>query len=211
MSEKKKISVAKAVPDRRMSNPPTPKNSKNQDGTRSAGTQRQSAAAAQSVRSSEKQLNQFEAAMKHFHARRFKEAREGFLQAADGPERDVSHRAKLHATMCERRLPQPALNLRTAEEHYNYGVAMLNTRKVDDARVHLEQALEMAPDSDHIHYALALVQALSGNVSGAHEHLKRAIELEPKNRLLARQDTDLASIAGQPSMQALLYPEKKSW
>ncbi len=34
--------------------------------------------------------------MKQFHARNFKAARELFEQAAQGPERDVAQRAKLH-------------------------------------------------------------------------------------------------------------------
>ena len=69
----------------------------------------------------------------------------------------------------------------------------------------------MSPGTDYIHYALALAHAMAGEPAGALEHLKRAIELEPKNRLMARQDTDFGAIAGQPTFQALLYPEKKSW
>src|SRR5262249_60016442 len=139
---------------------------------------RSGAAAVPEAVSGEKQLHNFEAAIRLFHARKYKEARELFLEAASGPERDVAHRAKLHASMCERRLDQPPVALRTGEEYYNYAIALLNTRKVDDARIHLERALELEPDSDHIHYALALAQALSGNLNGAHEHLRRAIELE---------------------------------
>ena len=161
--------------------------------------------------SSEKQLAHFETAMKLFHARKFKEAREEFRLASEGPERDVSHRAQLHGNMCARRLEQPVVDLHTSEEHYNYGVALLNARKVEEARSYLERALEMAPDSDHIHYALAVSHALAGNSSTAFEQLKRAIELEPKNRLMARQDGDLSAMAAQPSFQALLYPEKKNW
>jgi tetratricopeptide (TPR) repeat protein len=140
-----------------------------------------------------------------------KEARELFLEAAAGPERDVAHRAKLHASMCDRRLDVPSVNLRTAEDYYNYGVALLNTRKVEESRTNLEKALQMAPDTDHIHYALALVYALAGEASSAYEHLRRAIELEPRNRIMARQDGDFSALSGHPQFQALLYPEKKSW
>jgi tetratricopeptide (TPR) repeat protein len=167
--------------------------------------------AAQQPLNSQKQLASFEAAMKLFHERKLKEARELFLQAAQGPERDVSHRARLHATMCDRRLQEATVSLRTSEDYYNYGVALLNTRQIDEARTHLERALEMSPEADHVFYALAAAQALSGDANGAHEHLKRAIELEPRNRLMARQDGDFASLAGQPPFQALLYPEKKNW
>jgi tetratricopeptide (TPR) repeat protein len=209
MSEKKKVPTR--ITDRRMDTPIPSKNSKNPEGSRMAIAPRTGAAAASQKPTSENQLRHFEAGMKFFHARKFTEARESLLLAAEGPERDVGHRAQVHATMCEQRLQQPAVNLRTAEEHYNYGVALLNTRKTDDARTHLNRALEMAPESDYIHYALALAHAMSGEPAGAVEHLKRAIELEPKNRLMARQDTDFGPISGQPTFQALLYPEKKSW
>jgi tetratricopeptide (TPR) repeat protein len=210
MSDKKKIAPAKTT-DKRMHNSQPTKGSKGSESPRAAVPARPGGATAPQTANADKQLGTFEAAIKLFHARKFKEAREQFLRAADGPERDVAHRARLHATMCERRFEQPAVNLRTAEEHYNYGVALLNTRKVEEARTHLGKALEMAPDSDHVLYALALVQALAGDAAGAHDHLKRAIELEPKNRIMARQDTDFATLAGQPQFQALLYPEKKSW
>jgi tetratricopeptide (TPR) repeat protein len=210
MSDKKKTTPAKIL-DRRMNNPQVPKTSKGSESPRATVTSGSAAAAVPQTVNAEKQLGNFESAIKLFHARKFREAREQFLRAADGPERDVAHRARLHATMCERRFEQPAVNLRTAEEHYNYGVAMLNTRKVEEARTHLGRALEMAPDSDHVHYALALVQALAGDLAGAHEHLRRAIELDPRNRIMARQDADFAAMAGQPLFQALLYPEKKSW
>jgi tetratricopeptide (TPR) repeat protein len=158
-----------------------------------------------------KQLAVFEAAMKLFHARKLREARDLFEQAASGPERDVAQRAQLHIAMCDRRLAQSAVELGSAEDHYNYGVAMINSRKITEARTHLEKALEISPGSDHIHYALALALALSGDLNGAHDNLKRAIELEPRNRLIARQDADFAPIVNQPPFQSLIYPEKKTW
>ena len=149
--------------------------------------------------------------MKQFHARNLREARELFQRATEGPERDVANRARLHMAMCDRRLQQPAVHLGSAEDYYNYGVALLNTRNVAEARGHLEKALQMSPGADHIHYALAAAQALGGDAPGAYENLKRAIELEPRNRLLARQDADLAHVINSPPFEALIYPEKKGW
>jgi tetratricopeptide (TPR) repeat protein len=164
------------------------------------------------VSSGNKQLAAFEAAMKLFHARKFKEARELFQEAAGGPERDVAQRSRLHTAMCDRRLQQaPAPDLGTAEEHYNYGVAMINARNIAEARVHLEKALQIAPGEEHIHYALALAQGLSGDIAGAHENLRMAIELEPRNRMIARQDADFAPLVHQSAIHALLFPEKKAW
>ena len=157
------------------------------------------------------QLAAFEAAMKLFHARQLSEARVLFQQAATGAERDVAQRAQLHIAMCDRRLQQTTVSFGTAEECYNYGVALLNARNVAEARTHLEKALAIAPGSDHIHYALALAQALSGDLAAAHENLRRAIELQPRNRLIARHDADFAPPAIQAAFRSLLYPEKKAW
>jgi len=210
MPEKKKLSPAKV--ERRMSNfPATPPNSEHSDGRNSPPGTRSGTGPLPRASSPETQLANFEAASKLFHTRRFREAHELFLRAAEGSERDVAHRARLHAAMCAQRFQQPEVRCETVEDHYNYGVALLNARKVEEARAHLEQALQMAPDSEHIHYALAGAYALTGDAGRAHEHLKRAIELDPKNRIMARQDGDFANVAGQAQFHALLYPEKKNW
>ena len=206
MPEKKKVALTKTT-EGRLNSPESSKAARPEP-ARSGG--RSAAAAIPQPVSADRQLASFEAAMKLFHARKLQEALTHFQQAAEGPERDVAHRARLHVAMCERRLQQTALNLRTVEDYYNYGIALLNTRQIDQARTHLERALELSPDADHVFYALAVAQALSGDASGAHDYLKRAIELEPRNRIMARQDGDFASVGGQALFQSLLYPEKKS-
>jgi tetratricopeptide (TPR) repeat protein len=158
-----------------------------------------------------RQRSSFEAAMKLFHTRELQQARVLFEAATVGPESDVAQRARLHIAMCDRRLQQLPVTLKSAEDYYNYGVALINTRNIGEARSHLERALQMAPGRDHIHYALALAQALAGDVLNAHENLRLAIELEPRNRIIARQDADFAPLANQPPFDVLLYPEKKTW
>lgn len=206
------------MPDKKKSSPPKPTDGrmpKPQPST-TVNSFESSPAVAMKPPNGKTQLDSFEAAMKLFHARDMKRARELFAQAAEGPERDVAQRSRLHIAMCDRRLEQQGVSLRSAEEYYTYGIALLNSRKLPEARTHLEQALVLAPEADHIHYAMATAQALNGDLAGAHEHLKRAIEIEPRNRLHARQDTDFAHLSHQAPFEALLYPEKlypekKSW
>jgi tetratricopeptide (TPR) repeat protein len=201
MLDKKRSSVPKAA-ELRMPGPPAAKSVKISDPVRAAVPQ---------PPDSQKQLAAFEAAMRLFHARKLREARDLFAQALAGPERDVAQRARLHIAMCDRRLEQIPVALGTAEDYYNYGIALFNARNVMAAVEHLEIALRLAPGSDHVHYALGLAQALAGDLNGAYGNLKRAIELEPRNRIVARQDADIAHLAGQPPFEALLYPEKKGW
>lgn len=210
MPDHKKKS-APPITEKRMNKPPVNKASKSSESNRPQGAGRDTAAGTVQVSNSQNQLARFEAGMKLFHARRLQEAREHFKVAAEGPERDVAQRARLNITMCDRRLQDSTLNLHSSEDYYNYGVALLNTRKIEEARGHLEQALQMAPEADHIHYALALAQALSGDLTNAHDHLKRAIDLEPRNRILARQDADFAPILNLPAFDLLIHPEKKNW
>ena len=207
MPEKKKPPTADKNIDRRMTKPQAPRTAKAGEAASAIAP----GAAEAPVHDGPRQLGNFEAAIKLFHARQLKEARDLFQQAVAGPESDVANRARMHIAMCDRRLQQTTVNFDSAEDYYNYGIALINARNLAEARTNLEKALEIAPASDHIHYALALAQALGGDFTHAHDNLKRAIELEPRNRLIARQDADFAPLANQPLLDALIYPEKKGW
>ncbi|HWQ55555.1 MAG TPA: hypothetical protein VN442_17850 [Bryobacteraceae bacterium] len=156
------------------------------------------------------QLQCYEAGIRLFHSCRYAEAHELFAKAAAGNDRGIAHRAELHARMCARRLEEPGALPQSAEEHYNYGVALINSRELAAAREHLEAALAMTIDADHVYYALALCYGLAGDLQAAYENLRRAIELQPRNRIQARQDADFAPFAAQAPLDRLLYPEKKS-
>ena len=128
----------------------------------------------------------------------------------NGPDRGLAHNAEVHIRMCDRRLEKPVLSLKTADEHYNYAITLINLRELGTARQHLQTALKQEPYADHVYYALALCCGLAGDQQGAYENLKRAIDLEPLNRMRAKQDVDFASISKQPPLDDLLFTEKKS-
>jgi tetratricopeptide (TPR) repeat protein len=153
------------------------------------------------------QLKNFERGIQLLNRKNYREAREFFEKAKSGPSREVAANAQLHIAMCDRRLAAPAPEPKSAEDHYNYGVALINNRNLDQARKHLTIALGMDPRADHIHYAMSVCQWLSGDANGAYDSLKRAIELQPRNRMVARQDSDLESMAAQPRFNRLLNPE----
>jgi tetratricopeptide (TPR) repeat protein len=154
---------------------------------------------------SEAQLKRYEEAYRLFRSQSFAQAKVAFERAIEGPQRELTHNARLHVAMCERRMQSGQVDFSTAEEHYNYAIARLNTRDLPVARRHFEMALAMAPNGDHIFYGLALCCGLSGDYQGCYENLKRAIDLQPKNRLIARQDPDFNTIVQHPVFHQLLY------
>jgi tetratricopeptide (TPR) repeat protein len=151
----------------------------------------------------------FEEAMQLFHRREFAAAMPLFSQASQGPSLDVAQTAQMHARMCQQRLgaaqPPPLIS---AEDHYAYGLAMTNQRKLADAEKSLAKAAALEPRADHIHYALALARGLQGDYRGAAESLARAIEIQPGNRAAARTDADFHEVLQHSPVRELVYSEK---
>lgn len=156
----------------------------------------------------DKQQQYYEEAVRLFHARKFDRADALFQKATEGPNRAVAHHAQVHSQICQQRLRPPEVTLKTADDHYNYAVTLMNARRLHEAAEHLQKALHLAPRADHLHYALAATEALLGNPQGAYERLKKAIDLQPRNRILARGDADFAGVLEYPPLASLLHRDR---
>jgi hypothetical protein len=160
---------------------------------------------------SEVQLKIYELGVQLFSQRKLAEARDRFLEVAKGPAQHISDKARCYVQVCERRTSASEVRLSTAEDHFNYGVERLNARDVELARHHFACSLSIQPDAEHVLYTLALCCGFAGDGNGACENLKRAIDLEPRNRILARQDPEFSALASQfPGLRALLASEPSS-
>lgn len=139
------------------------------------------------------QYDRFRQAVGAFRNGNLQRARELFAQACAGPQERIRSAAEEYLRICNRRL-EPATEPQSSEEHYNCGVALLNARHLAEARKHFESALRLDPNADYVHYALAACFALSGDTEQAYLSLRRAIELQPRNRLAARHDRDFECV-----------------
>lgn len=155
------------------------------------------------------QMEHFETAMKLFHERKFVEAAKEFEQAASGPGRDLAHSARVHLRMCRQRLAHSEPDLQTPEDHYHYAVGLLNQRRLEEAESHLRVAVEQRPNADYVHYALALCRGLQGDLAQAAQYLEQAIRIDPKNRIIARNDPDFLEFAKEPPVRDLVFADKK--
>lgn len=155
-------------------------------------------------------LTQFESAVKLLNDNHFAKARNSFEKLVGTATPDLAQRARMYLNVCNQRISRPAVQLKSAEDHYNYGVQLANQGVFDEAEEYLQKALQLAPQLDYIHYALASTCALQENAEQAMEHLEHAIELNARNRYLAQNDPDFSSLSEDPRFTELLYPEKLS-
>ena len=157
----------------------------------------------------QQQLKLYEEALTLFQQQKFQRAKQTLERVTEGPSQELGERARVHIRICDQRISRPpAPVLKSAEDHYTQGVALMNLGRWDDAREHLDRARKAAPKADHIVYAMAVLDCLTGEADSAMENLKFAIQLRPENRYHARNDEDFAFLQEDPRFTELLYPER---
>ncbi len=159
----------------------------------------------------EQQLKLYEQAVQIFHQQKYAKAKELLEKVLIGPSKELADRAQVHMRIIEQRIAkQSTPTLRTQEDHYQAGVAMMNLGRWDEAREHLLKARKLAPKADYVFYAMAALDCLTGEAESAMENLKTAIQLRPENRYHARNDEDFAFLQEDPRFTELLYPEREA-
>ncbi|HEX4996996.1 MAG TPA: tetratricopeptide repeat protein [Terriglobia bacterium] len=149
----------------------------------------------------------YEQGIRLMYAEHFEKAIKIFTSLIDDypDEPEIQAGAKARIQACTKRLELSARAvLRSADDHYNLGVALMNSGRIEEAMGHFQSALKMAPKGDHILYAMAAANALQGNASQAVAYLKQAIHLRNENRFQAASDADFASIGDDPAFRELL-------
>jgi len=157
-------------------------------------------------------LQAYEAGIKLMHAEEFEKAIRCFedLVTEHPEEPEIQERSKVLIHASEKKLQEKARTVfRSADDHYNVGVADLNRREITSAIQHLEHALKLTPKADHVLYALAAANAIQGNRDQALSHLKQAIHLRPENRFLAARDADFGLLQEDSDFKQLITPPEK--
>jgi tetratricopeptide (TPR) repeat protein len=157
-------------------------------------------------------IQSYEAGLKLMHAEEYEKAIRIFRDLiADHPEEpEIQERARVLMQASDKKLLEKSRTvLRSADDHYNMGIAELNRRQLDAAVQHLHHALKLAPKGDHILYAMAAANALKGNRDEALSFLKQSIHHRPENRFMAARDSDFEILLEDPDFKQLITsPEK---
>ncbi|HWP84505.1 MAG TPA: hypothetical protein VNN17_04910 [Terriglobia bacterium] len=153
-------------------------------------------------------MERFENALQLFNQNQLARARTLFEKLKEHSSPELAQRAGVYLRICDQRLTRTTVQLKTAEDYYNYAVSLANEGRAEESEQHLLKALKLAPKADYLYYALATTCALREDVEGALQYLQKAIELNERNRFQAQNDSDFASLLEDPRFTELLYPEK---
>jgi len=96
--------------------------------------------------------------------------------------------------------------LRYAQMNYawNEGWTLFTQRKAREALPHIERAVTYAPDNPELLYDLAVIRLADGKAQGALGALAEAIRLNPKLKVQARNDSDLANLRTHELFQEIV-------
>ena len=153
-----------------------------------------------------------EAGIKLMYAEDYAKAVKAFNKViADYPEEpEIQASAKARIQACEKKLQERARTVfKTADDHYNVAVALMNRGDLATAVDHLHSALKLSPKADHVLYAMAAANALQGNRDQALSYLKQSIHHRAENRFQASQDNDFAVLAEEQAFKDLVSPPDK--
>ena len=154
-----------------------------------------------------KAMHEYESGLQWMQQGKFEKARVVFEKLVNSGPPELLERARVYLVACERNVRDSRLTFASPGEQYDYAVSLLNTGYYEEARDQFEQILSKHDSADYAHYGLAILQSMTGQADDCLDHLAKAIELNARNRIQARSDSDFQDMADDPRFTELLYPE----
>lgn len=152
-------------------------------------------------------VQSYESGLRALQEHKFEKAKGHLQKVLSGPNKSLVDRAQVHILTCDKHLETPSLQFKTAEEHYDYAVSLINAGDYVTAREHLDKLLKQDPKAEYVLYGLAALDCLTGHVEESLKTLDEAIQAKPALRFQARNDTDFQNLAEDPRFTELLYPD----
>ena len=137
----------------------------------------------------------YEQAVKAVHDEKWGEAKKLLKKViAQGDMVDLVHRAKQYLALIERRASK---GVDDTGDSYMKAVVEYNAGELDSAETACEQQGRLRKD-DRFAYLAATIAAVREDLDLALERLETAVELNPRNLIQARQDTDFSELRKMP-------------
>ncbi len=152
-------------------------------------------------------VENYETGLRLLQEKKYEKAKTAFTKVVAGPSKELADRVAVYLNACNQALARSQTSFKSAEERYDYAVALMNQGDYEAARDHLEKMAKQWPKADYVWYGLAALNALQSRSAEALRHLEEAIKLNPASRIQARNDSDFQNMLDDPRFTELLYPE----
>lgn len=141
-------------------------------------------------------MRAFDQAIKVFNRRMFEDAMPMFeaLLTKFQNEVEIVARSQMYIQVCKQKMVSRPATPRNADELYDRGVFALNIGDFSQARTFFEKALRLKPDEPYLLYSLAATHAQSGAHDQALDYLQRSIQVQPRFRVQAFNDSDFSDL-----------------
>lgn len=152
-------------------------------------------------------VQNYESGLRAMQEHKFDKAKSLLQKVLGGPMKELADRANVHLNACNQQLERVTAQFKSAEEHYDYAVSLMNVGDYVGAREHLDKLSKQVPKADFLAYGLAALDCLTGHVEDSLRHLDEAIRLNASLRFQARNDSDFQNLAEDPRFTEMLYPD----
>src|ERR1019366_2670497 len=122
-------------------------------------------------------VQNYESGLRALQEHKFEKAKGHLQKALSGPNKSLVDRAQVHILTCDKHMETPALQFKTAEEHYDYAVSLINAGDYVTAREQLDKLLRQNPKAEFVLYGLAALDCLTGRVEEALKTLDEALKV----------------------------------
>jgi tetratricopeptide (TPR) repeat protein len=150
---------------------------------------------------------QYQTAVQLVQQGKYEKATAALEKFLPGAPPELIERCRMYIATCRRKMEHAALAFTTPEERYDYAISQLNRGMFEEAREQMDALASDAPEADFVFYGLSVLDSITGRPQECLSNLTRAIELNPRNRLQARTDSDFQNMFDDPRFTELLYPE----
>jgi predicted Zn-dependent protease len=171
-----------------------------------------SAAAKARKKRSDRAMRLYEDGVTGMQKHKFEAAQKALQKLVDEypEERELDERARLYLAVCDRELTPEVADVQTAEDRLYAATIALNSGSVDEALQHLKTVVRDEPENPRVQYMFAIAYALANEADLAVAYLERSIELEPDNRILARQEPDFDHLHEDARFEVLTASEEET-
>jgi tetratricopeptide (TPR) repeat protein len=120
-------------------------------------------------------------------------------------EKELLERVRLYLNVCSRQtVPLDSTPRNLGEKVYAATLAINAANFVEAVRL-LREVEQKDSGHEHAQYMLAVAYTQLGDTARATRHLRKAVDLNPENRVLARRDPDLEALRQDEAARAFIF------